>query len=67
MKIKEIRSMSREERMKKLEELRSELINLRGKVRGGVVENPGKIRVLKRDIARILTVNREEELASKKQ
>ncbi|MCE4606023.1 MAG: 50S ribosomal protein L29 [Desulfurococcales archaeon] len=62
MKISEIRNMTREERTKKLEELRQELINLEGKVRGGVVESPGRIKVIKRDIARILTVNREEEL-----
>jgi len=62
MKISEIRNMTREERIKKLEELRQELINLEGKVRGGVVESPGRIKVIKRDIARILTVNREEEL-----
>ncbi|MEB3756504.1 MAG: 50S ribosomal protein L29 [Desulfurococcales archaeon] len=65
MKISEIRNMTREERIKKLEELRQELINLEGKVRGGVVESPGKIKVIKRDIARILTVNREEELKKK--
>jgi large subunit ribosomal protein L29 len=62
VKISEIRKMTKEERLKKLEELRNELINLNGKVRGGVVESPGRIRVIKRDIARILTVNREEEL-----
>jgi len=65
MKISEIRNMTREERIKKLEELRQELINLEGKVRGGVVESPGKIKVIKKDIARILTVNREEELKKK--
>jgi large subunit ribosomal protein L29 len=62
VKISEIRKMTKEERLKKLEELRNELINLNGKVRGGVVESPGRIRVIKRNIARILTVNREEEL-----
>ncbi|MCE4614749.1 MAG: 50S ribosomal protein L29 [Desulfurococcales archaeon] len=62
MKISEIRNMTREERMKRLEELRNELISLNGKVKGGVVESPGKIKVVKRDIARILTINREEEL-----
>ncbi|MEB3825491.1 MAG: 50S ribosomal protein L29 [Desulfurococcales archaeon] len=66
MKPSEIREMSREERMKKLEELKNELINIRGKIRGGVVENPGKIKALKRDIARILTINREEELGKNK-
>ncbi|RLI33004.1 50S ribosomal protein L29 [Candidatus Bathyarchaeota archaeon] len=63
LRVREIREMTPEERRKKLRELRAELSRLRTMVRaGGAVENPMRIRELKRAIARILTVMREEEL-----
>ena len=66
LRVKEIREMSNEERIKKLNELRAELAQQRVMVAsGGALENPGKIRALKRTIARILTVMHEEELKSK--
>ena len=58
----EIRKMSRDERLKLLEELRVELINLRHKAAAGTLESPGRLREVKRNIARILTIMREEEL-----
>ncbi len=66
MKISEIRALSPEERRKKLEELRTELIRLRLQAATGTLDNPGKIRAIKKTIARILTVMREEELAGRK-
>jgi len=61
LKAKEIRRMSREERRKKLEELRAELMKLRTDVKAkGRIENPSALRELRRSIARILTVEREE-------
>jgi len=63
----EIRKMSREEREKLLRELKIELINLRHKASIGIIENPGRLRELKRNIARILTINREEELKARGQ
>lgn len=62
VKASEIRGMSREEREKLLQEIRAELINLRHKAVVGGLESPGRLRELKRNIARILTINREEEL-----
>ncbi|HIH90041.1 50S ribosomal protein L29 [Ignicoccus hospitalis] len=62
MKPDEIRKMSREEREQKLKELKSELITLRYQAKMGHIDNPAKIRNIKRTIARILTINREEEL-----
>ena len=57
----EIRRMSREERARQLEEMRRELVILRHKAAmGGVLEDPGKLRELKRNVARILTIEREE-------
>ncbi len=52
--MKEIREMSREEKLKKLRDLELELLKLRTLVRsGGAVENPGRIRQVRKDIARI--------------
>ena len=49
---------------KKLTELRDELMHERGvAAMGGAPPNPGKIRLLRKNIARILTIMREEELA----
>lgn len=46
--------MSREEKLKKLRELELELLKLRTLVRsGGAVENPGRIRQIRKDIARL--------------
>ncbi|RLE63874.1 MAG: 50S ribosomal protein L29 [Thermoprotei archaeon] len=62
LKASDIRKMSREEREKLLKELRIELIRLRGQVARGVpLENPSRLREVKRTIARILTINREEQ------
>ncbi|MET1129012.1 MAG: 50S ribosomal protein L29 [Thermoproteota archaeon] len=62
----DIRKMSREERLAKLRELQEELVKLRLKATVGTLENPGAIRAIRKTIARILTVMREEELAEKK-
>ncbi len=61
----EIRKMSKEERLKLLDEFRTELINLRHKAATGTLESPGRLRELKKNIARILTIMREEELGIK--
>jgi large subunit ribosomal protein L29 len=62
----EIRKMSREEKLKLLRELRIELINLRHKAATGALESPGRLREIRKNIARILTILREEELAQVK-
>jgi large subunit ribosomal protein L29 len=60
-KIREIRDMSYEERERRLSELRIELVRMRTMVKaGGAVENPSRIRELKKTVARILTVMNEE-------
>jgi len=59
--MKEIRSMNPEERKKRLIELKAELTRLRTMVKaGGSIENPMRIRELRKTIARILTVQNEE-------
>ncbi len=53
--------MGQEERMKKLSDLREELMHEMGvSAMGGAPVSPGKIRSLKRQIARMLTVMNEE-------
>ncbi|MGQ9543461.1 MAG: 50S ribosomal protein L29 [Candidatus Bathyarchaeia archaeon] len=58
---RELKQMLPEERRRKITELRTELIHLRTTVAsGGTVENPGRIRELKRTIARLLTLESKE-------
>ncbi len=62
LKMKDIRAMSADERNQKLKELRDELMHERGvSAMGGAPANPGAIRSLRTDIARILTVQKEGE------
>jgi len=63
----EIRKMSREERRRRLEELRAELMRLRAQAARGTLENPARIREIRRAIARILTIEREEELRGREE
>jgi large subunit ribosomal protein L29 len=59
--MQEIRNMNLEERDRKLEELRAELAKQRAAMMSGAgMENPGVIRGIRKNIARILTVNNEE-------
>lgn len=61
IKMNEIREMASEGRVKKVEELRAELLNLMGMVKtGGGVENSSRVKEIRRAIARILTVENEE-------
>ena len=64
---KDIRQLNPAERKKRLEELYDELSSIRVEsATGGGTENPYKIRNVKRAIARILTIQREEELEEAK-
>ena len=64
MKVKEIRDMSVGELDQKVASLKEELFNLRFQHATGQLENPMRIREVKKDIARIKTVIREKELNS---
>jgi large subunit ribosomal protein L29 len=58
--VKEIREMTGEQRAERLSELQVELTKLRAMAKaGGAMENPMRIRELRRAIARILTVENE--------
>ncbi|EFR43227.1 50S ribosomal protein L29 [Dialister micraerophilus] len=68
MKVNEIRNLSSAELDKKVAGLKEELFNLRFQLATGQLENPMRIREVKKTIARIKTVQREEELkAAEKQ
>ncbi len=56
MKASEIREMSPEERTRKIADLKQELFNLRFQNEIGQLENPQKLKVVKRDIARVNTI-----------
>ncbi|MCK5547770.1 MAG: 50S ribosomal protein L29 [Thermoplasmata archaeon] len=63
LKTSELRKMTPEERSKKLDELRNDLVAERGVgAMGGAPVSPGKIRAMRKNIARLLTVMREEDL-----
>ena len=63
LKTKDIRAMRSEDRRGKLKDLNDELMHERGvAAMGGAPASPGKIRALRMNIARILTVEREIEL-----
>ena len=54
---REIRQMLPEERTKKISELRAELTTIRTQVKsGGTVDNPSRVRELRRTVARLLTL-----------
>jgi large subunit ribosomal protein L29 len=61
LRTKDIRAMDAAAREKKLFELREELMHERGvAAMGGAPPNPGKIRALRKNIARIYTIQGEE-------
>ena len=63
LRMKEVTSMSSEDRNKKLAELRTELSRLRTMISaGGAVEDPTRARELRRAIAQLLTVENEQKL-----
>lgn len=62
MKAKEIRQMSVKELDGKLLELKAELFNLRFQLATGQLDNPLRINVVRKDIARVKTILREREL-----
>lgn len=60
MRVSELRDLPVEELERKLSETRQELFNLRFQSATGALENPARIRLAKREIARVLTVLNEK-------
>jgi len=67
MKAHEVRDLSPEELQQKYQELIEELFNLRFQLATGQIENVGRITAVRRDIARVKTVQRERQLQSSSQ
>jgi large subunit ribosomal protein L29 len=67
MKVKEIRELSDAELEQKLTDTRQELFNLRFQSVTGALENPARITLVKRDIARIITIRAERQAAPERQ
>ncbi|MBI4390221.1 MAG: 50S ribosomal protein L29 [Nitrospinae bacterium] len=59
MKPEEIRNLSEKEREEKARDLQEELFNLKIQLATGKIENPGRLRYLRRDIAKIKTIQKE--------
>lgn len=62
MKAKEIRQMSGNELDARLLELKTELFNLRFQLATGQLDNPLRIKSVRKDIARVKTILKEREL-----
>jgi large subunit ribosomal protein L29 len=67
MKAHELRDLSPEELQQKYQDLIEELFNLRFQLATGQIENVGRITAVRRDIARVKTVQRERQLQSTSQ
>ncbi len=63
MKAKDLRELSDEELERKLTEARQELFNLRFQFVTGALENPARMALVKRDIARVITIRAERQMA----
>jgi large subunit ribosomal protein L29 len=57
--MQDFRDLTDEELQQRLQSLRQELLNLRLQVQVGQLENPARIRVVRRDIARAVTLKTE--------
>jgi large subunit ribosomal protein L29 len=61
MRARQLRDLTDDELQDKLAETRQELFNLRFQAATGALENSARLRLAKREIARILTIQRERE------
>ncbi len=66
MKASDVRDMTTEELDRRLTQLKEELFNLRFQLATGQLDNPMRVRDVRRDIARVKTVIRERELNIKR-
>ncbi|HQJ56048.1 MAG TPA: 50S ribosomal protein L29 [Caldisericia bacterium] len=61
MKTKDLRELTTNELDNKLDELRRELFNLKFQQTTHQLKNPSRIKIVRREIARILTILKEKE------
>ena len=62
MKVNKLRDSSSEELIRKADDLKAELFNLRFQMATGQLENPTRIKEVRKNIARVKTIIREREL-----
>ncbi len=62
MKKEQLRELTRDELLQRISEIEQEIFNLRLQKGTKELDNPLKLRVLRRDISRINTILREDEL-----
>ena len=67
MDMQEIKELSEKERGEKLSDLREEYFNLKFQLAMGKIENPGRLKYMRRDIARILTLKGDQPAEVKKE
>ena len=68
LRVKEIRGMSHDDRLKRLSELRTELVRFKTMIKaGGSLDNPARVHELRKTIARILTIDNEPVPIKKKE
>ena len=63
MKAEEVRNLSEKEREEKIVDFSQEIFNLRFQLATGKIENPSRLRGLRRDIARLKTIQRENRVS----
>jgi large subunit ribosomal protein L29 len=66
LKVNDLREMTDDELVRRLDETRQELFNLRFRHATGALEDPAALGRVKRDIARLLTISHERAAAAQK-
>jgi large subunit ribosomal protein L29 len=62
MKGKDLKELTKEELLKKKKDTKEELLNLRFQHSTGQLENTSRLKLLKKDVAKIETILRQKEL-----
>jgi large subunit ribosomal protein L29 len=61
MKAEEIRGLSEKEREEKIVDITQEIFNLKFQLATGKIENPSRLKDLRRDVARLKTIQHESQ------
>jgi large subunit ribosomal protein L29 len=62
MKVRDLKELTKEELLKKERDLKEEMFNLRFQHSTGQLENTSRMKILKKDVARLETILRQQEL-----
>ena len=62
MKATEVRELTDKERLEKMGDLSQEYFNLKFQLATGKIEAPGRLKLIRKDIARLKTIVRESDL-----